>query len=172
MDWNRIEGNWKEFRGQVKEKWGKITDDDLTAIDGKRDQLEGRLQHRYGLAKDQARGDVSLEEDALNRPLLRRLGVLESLGKRVDENDPRDAFWMGDRVAPHDHAACGMAYHDERASLSSRLEQRLQLRLSHFPRISSSSINSVSSIYGFSYFISSIPAAASLAIYAYFIILD
>jgi len=58
MDWNRIEGNWKEFRGQVKEKWGKITDDDLTAMNGKHDQLEGRLQQRYGLAKDQARSDV------------------------------------------------------------------------------------------------------------------
>ena len=58
MDWNRIEGNWKEFRGQVKEKWGKITDDDLTAINGKRGQLKGRLQQRSGLAKDQARSDI------------------------------------------------------------------------------------------------------------------
>lgn len=38
MDWNRVEGNWKEFQGKVKEKWGKLTDDDLTAINGKRDQ--------------------------------------------------------------------------------------------------------------------------------------
>jgi uncharacterized protein YjbJ (UPF0337 family) len=58
MDWNRIEGNWKEFQGKVKEKWGKITDDDLAAINGKRDQLEGRFQQRYGLAKDQARSDI------------------------------------------------------------------------------------------------------------------
>ena len=58
MDWNRVEGNWKEFRGQVKEKWGMITDDDLTAINGKRDQFEGRLQHRYGLAKDEAHRDI------------------------------------------------------------------------------------------------------------------
>jgi uncharacterized protein YjbJ (UPF0337 family) len=55
MDWNRVEGNWKEVKGKVKEKWAKLTDDDLTAIDGKRDQLEGRLQKRYGYAKDQAR---------------------------------------------------------------------------------------------------------------------
>ena len=41
MDWNRVEGNWKEVKGKVKEKWGKLTDDDLTAIDGK---LEGRLK--------------------------------------------------------------------------------------------------------------------------------
>jgi uncharacterized protein YjbJ (UPF0337 family) len=58
MDWNRVEGNWKEFRGKVKEKWGKLTDDDLTAINGKRDQLEGRLQQRYGFAKDQVRKDI------------------------------------------------------------------------------------------------------------------
>jgi uncharacterized protein YjbJ (UPF0337 family) len=58
MDWNRMEGNWKEMKGKVKEKWGKLTDDDLTAINGKRDQLEGALQRRYGYAKDQARQDV------------------------------------------------------------------------------------------------------------------
>jgi len=48
MDWNRVEGNWNEVKGKVKEKWGKLTDDDLTAINGQRDQLEGRLQQRYG----------------------------------------------------------------------------------------------------------------------------
>jgi uncharacterized protein YjbJ (UPF0337 family) len=58
MDWNRVEGNWKEVKGKVKEKWGKLTDDDLTAINGQRDQLEGRLQQRYGYAKDQTRKEV------------------------------------------------------------------------------------------------------------------
>src|SRR5437868_13164850 len=58
MDWNRVDGNWKEVKGQVKEKWAKLTNDDLTEINGKRDQLEGRLQKRYGYAKDQARKDV------------------------------------------------------------------------------------------------------------------
>jgi uncharacterized protein YjbJ (UPF0337 family) len=51
MDWNRVEGNWKEVKGKVKEKWAKLTDDDLTAINGHRDQLEGRLQQRYGYAQ-------------------------------------------------------------------------------------------------------------------------
>jgi uncharacterized protein YjbJ (UPF0337 family) len=55
MDWNQVEGNWKEVKGKAKEKWGKLTDDDLAAINGKRDQLEGRLQQRYGFAKEQAR---------------------------------------------------------------------------------------------------------------------
>jgi uncharacterized protein YjbJ (UPF0337 family) len=51
MDWNRVEGNWKQMKGKVKEKWGNLTDDDLTAVNGKRDQLEGKIQERYGLAK-------------------------------------------------------------------------------------------------------------------------
>ncbi len=42
MDWNRVEGNWKQVKGQVKTQWGKLTDDDLTQIEGKRDQLEAR----------------------------------------------------------------------------------------------------------------------------------
>lgn len=54
MDWNRVEGNWKQVKGQVKEKWGKLTDDDLTYIAGKRDQLLGKLQERYGVVKDDA----------------------------------------------------------------------------------------------------------------------
>ena len=58
MDWNRVEGNWKQVKGMVKEKWGKLTDDDLDVINGRRDQLEGKIQERYGLAKDQIRKDI------------------------------------------------------------------------------------------------------------------
>ena len=58
MDWDRVEGGWKQFTGKVKEKWGKLTDDDLTTINGKRDQLEGKIQERYGLAKDHVKKDV------------------------------------------------------------------------------------------------------------------
>jgi uncharacterized protein YjbJ (UPF0337 family) len=58
MDWDRVQGSWKQFTGKVKEKWGKLTDDDLTAINGRRDQLEGKIQERYGIAKDQVRKDV------------------------------------------------------------------------------------------------------------------
>ena len=53
MDWNRVQGNWKQVEGKVKAKWGKLTDDDLTVINGRREQLEGKIQERYGLAKDQ-----------------------------------------------------------------------------------------------------------------------
>ena len=58
MDWDRIEGNWKQFKGKVKEQWGKLTDDEIDEIAGRRDQLEGKIQERYGLAKDQVRQDV------------------------------------------------------------------------------------------------------------------
>jgi uncharacterized protein YjbJ (UPF0337 family) len=58
MDWNRIEGNWKQAKGSVKEKWGQLTDDDLAQVNGQRDQLEGKIQQRYGLAKDMVRKDV------------------------------------------------------------------------------------------------------------------
>jgi uncharacterized protein YjbJ (UPF0337 family) len=63
MDWDRVQGSWKQLTGRVKEKWGKLTDDDLTAINGRRDQLEGKIQERYGIAKDQVRKDV---DDWLN----------------------------------------------------------------------------------------------------------
>jgi len=58
MDCNRVEGNWKQVKGKVKEQWGKLSDDDLTTINGRRDQLEGKIQERYGYQKDQVRKDV------------------------------------------------------------------------------------------------------------------
>lgn len=54
MNWDRIEGNWKQLKGRVRERWGKLTDSDLTAIEGKREQLIGKIQERYGIAKDAA----------------------------------------------------------------------------------------------------------------------
>ena len=58
MDWDRVEGNWKQFKGKLKEQWGQLTDDDLDVIAGRRDQLEGKIQERYGYAKDQVRRDI------------------------------------------------------------------------------------------------------------------
>jgi len=58
MNWDTIKGQWKQFSGQVKEKWGKLTDDDLKVIGGKKDQLVGKIQERYGYAKDQAEREV------------------------------------------------------------------------------------------------------------------
>jgi uncharacterized protein YjbJ (UPF0337 family) len=58
MNWDRIEGKWKQAAGKIKEKWGKLTDDDLQVIGGKRDQLIGKIQQRYGIAKDEAARQV------------------------------------------------------------------------------------------------------------------
>jgi uncharacterized protein YjbJ (UPF0337 family) len=58
MNQDQIEGNWMQFKGKVKEQWGKLTDDDLDIIAGKRDQLLGRLQERHGLAKDEAEKQI------------------------------------------------------------------------------------------------------------------
>jgi uncharacterized protein YjbJ (UPF0337 family) len=54
MNWDQIEGKWKQYKGRVKEKWGKLTDDDLDVINGKRQQLVGKIQERYGSAKEAA----------------------------------------------------------------------------------------------------------------------
>jgi uncharacterized protein YjbJ (UPF0337 family) len=58
MNEERLKGKWNQIKGELKKKWGKLTDDDLTVINGKREQLEGRIQQRYGYAKDQAKKDV------------------------------------------------------------------------------------------------------------------
>ena len=57
MNQDRIEGNWKQFKGKVKEQWGKL-DDDIDVIAGKRDQLLGRIQERHGVARDEAETQV------------------------------------------------------------------------------------------------------------------
>jgi uncharacterized protein YjbJ (UPF0337 family) len=54
MNWDQIEGKWKQFKGSAKQKWAKLTDDDLELIAGNRDQFAGRLQERYGIAKEEA----------------------------------------------------------------------------------------------------------------------
>lgn len=59
MNWNEIEGKWDQFKGKIREKWGKLTDDDLTQIKGKRDQLEGKLRERYGYAQDRVASEVN-----------------------------------------------------------------------------------------------------------------
>jgi uncharacterized protein YjbJ (UPF0337 family) len=58
MNWDRIEGNWKQFTGKVKQQWGKLTDDDLQQVEGRRVQLVGKIQERYGIAKDEAEKQV------------------------------------------------------------------------------------------------------------------
>lgn len=58
MTWDTIEGNWKQFRGRVKEEWGELTNDDLDVVEGKRTALVGRLQERYGKKREEAEKEV------------------------------------------------------------------------------------------------------------------
>ncbi|MBR2655091.1 CsbD family protein [Yoonia sp.] len=58
MNWDIIQGKWKQMTGSAKENWGKLTDDDLTQINGKRDQLTGKLQEKYGITKDEAEKQI------------------------------------------------------------------------------------------------------------------
>jgi uncharacterized protein YjbJ (UPF0337 family) len=58
MNWEQLEGKWKELKGKARSKWGKLTDDDLETVAGKKDMLLGRLQQRYGYKRDQAEKEV------------------------------------------------------------------------------------------------------------------
>ena len=59
MNWDRIEGNWQQFKGNVKQQWNKLTDDQLDVIDGKREHLAGKIQVMYGIGKDEAENQLS-----------------------------------------------------------------------------------------------------------------
>ncbi len=58
MNWDIVEGNWKQIKGSVREQWGKLTDDDLDVAAGKRDRLAGLLQEKYGKTRDVAEKEV------------------------------------------------------------------------------------------------------------------
>ena len=76
MNWDQIEGKWKQFQGSAKQQFGKLTDDDLEQIRGKRDMMTGKLQERYGIAKEQAQkeadewyaGTVPITQSGLPQP--------------------------------------------------------------------------------------------------------
>jgi uncharacterized protein YjbJ (UPF0337 family) len=75
MNWDRVEGNWLQFKGLVRERWGKLTDDDLDRIAGRRQQLLGRLQEVYGIAQDEAERQLRDWEKALpERPVEQPVG--------------------------------------------------------------------------------------------------
>jgi uncharacterized protein YjbJ (UPF0337 family) len=59
MNWDRIEGRWKQLQGRAKSQWGELTDDDLAVVAGRRDMLAGKLQERYGLAKETAEQQIA-----------------------------------------------------------------------------------------------------------------
>lgn len=64
MSWNRIEGNWKQLKGIARQKWGKLTDDHLDVINGRREQLAGKLQELYGISQEEA--DEQINEFAVS----------------------------------------------------------------------------------------------------------
>ena len=62
MNWDRIEGQWKQVTGKVREHWGKLTHDDIDVVAGRRDQLAGKIQERYGVVKDEAERQIATWE--------------------------------------------------------------------------------------------------------------
>jgi uncharacterized protein YjbJ (UPF0337 family) len=80
MNWDQVEGKWKQYSGKVREKWGKLTDSDLEMIKGQRQQLVGKIQERYGIAKEDAERQVDdftstlFEDDARREERARRAG--------------------------------------------------------------------------------------------------
>jgi uncharacterized protein YjbJ (UPF0337 family) len=71
MNWDRIEGNWKQFTGKAKQQWGRLTDDDIDVIAGKRDELVGAIQEAYGIAKEEAERQVTNWENRCEADLKR-----------------------------------------------------------------------------------------------------
>ena len=65
MNSDRIEGNWKQVKGKIKEKWGRLTDDELEVINGRKDQLVGAIQEQYGKSRDDAEREVNAYFDSL-----------------------------------------------------------------------------------------------------------
>ncbi len=58
MNWNIVEGNWKQFKGKAQQQWGELTDDELDRVEGRREELAGRIQERYGKSRDEAEKEV------------------------------------------------------------------------------------------------------------------
>jgi uncharacterized protein YjbJ (UPF0337 family) len=69
MNSDQFEGKWKQLKGNVKQRWGKLTDDDVTALSGKKDELIGKLQERYGITRDQAQKEADEWAAAANADL-------------------------------------------------------------------------------------------------------
>ena len=69
MNSDQVQGNWKQFSGKIKEKWGKLTDDDLTQAAGQKDQLVGKIQERYGLKKEEAQKELDEFYKAHSEPV-------------------------------------------------------------------------------------------------------
>ena len=78
MNWDQIEGNWKQFKGTAKLQWGRLTDDQLEVISGKRDLLAGKVQEIYGVTKEDAEKQVATWEQAQKEESANETKPLES----------------------------------------------------------------------------------------------
>jgi uncharacterized protein YjbJ (UPF0337 family) len=65
MNQDRLQGNWKQFKGKVREKWGRLTDDQLDVINGRREILAGKIQEAYGIGKDEAERQIKEWENTI-----------------------------------------------------------------------------------------------------------
>lgn len=84
MNWDRISGNWAHWKGRVRERWGRLTDDQLTVVAGRRDQLSGRIQEVYGMSREDA--------DRQLRNWERNLSVGEPTDSDDEESDTRHSI--------------------------------------------------------------------------------
>jgi uncharacterized protein YjbJ (UPF0337 family) len=98
MNWDRVEGNWKKFSGKVREQWGRLTDDDLDVIEGRRETLSGRIQEIYGISQDEAERQIKRFEDSLlnDRSNMESddTGARRGTGRNIGgkpSHDPRDS---------------------------------------------------------------------------------
>ncbi len=71
MNWEQVQGQWHQLAGTVKTKWGKLTDDDIKVVAGHREQLVGKLQERYGIAKEDAEKQIESWYTKLDSPAIK-----------------------------------------------------------------------------------------------------
>lgn len=100
MDWNRIEGDWKQMSGKVKQQWGDLTDNEITSVKGKRDELVGVLQQRYGYAKNKAREEVDRWAESLDSGL----ATVKDFAGRVTESSRKAGEGLADVSGNFDKA--------------------------------------------------------------------
>lgn len=72
MNWDQIEGKWKQMSGSLREKWGRVTDNDVQEIAGKKDKFIGKLQERYGITKEEAEKQLDAWSHTYSEPFSRR----------------------------------------------------------------------------------------------------